>query len=89
MNFENLNMCIQNSAEEDIKLITENTRRNLTNSFVLVPYLKYYRGDNYEILQNYSGGTENHQNHLKLSTLGLLVHLVNDAKANYDSLDAS
>ena len=89
LNFEYLNMCIYDSAEEDVKLITENTRPELHDLLHTVPYLKHYRGNNYELLRITPEELKNHQNHLKLSTLGLLVYLVNDAKANYDSLDVS
>ena len=50
LNFENLNLCIKTRPRKMLNLSLK-TRPELDKLVRTVPYLKYYRGDNYEILR--------------------------------------
>ena len=89
LNFENLNRSIQEFAQEDIKLIWKNTHDEIHERIKKLPYIKKYTGSRDYMLRITADELKKHQNHLKFSALGLLVHLVNDAKSYYDIIDAS
>ena len=82
-----MNKCLREHAKEDVKLITQNSREELNERVRDVPRARK-NGRDGDALRLTAEELKNHQNNLKLSALGLLVHLVNDAKNNYDTLNS-
>lgn len=90
LNFKDLNRTIEEFAKYDLKVICRNSRTELEQ---LIKTRRkeglIKKGQSGIFYRITTGELSEHQGNVKLFTLGLLYYLVEDARNNYDRLDAT